>query len=117
MKFTILWRSPSDEVAALINLYRNDLRSIGVVMDPVPLEWSLYLEKLHDRDFEASFGGWGTNAWDQDFEQIWHSKQIAEPKSSNYIEYRNAEVDRLSDTLRTEMDVEARKTRPARSGA
>lgn len=116
MKFTILWRSPNDEVASLINLYRNDLRSIGVVMDPVPLEWSLYLEKLHDRDFEASFGGWGTNAWDQDFEQIWHSKQIAEPKSSNYIEYKNLEVDRLSDTLRTEMDIEARKAKAREIG-
>lgn len=116
MKFKLVWRSPSDEVAALINLYRNDLRSIGVVMDPVPLEWSLYLEKLHDRDFEASFGGWGTNAWDQDFEQLWHSKQIQEPKSSNYVEYSNPEVDALSDSLRTEMDVEKRKAKARRIG-
>ncbi|MCC7136905.1 MAG: hypothetical protein IT460_00585 [Planctomycetes bacterium] len=115
-EFELVWRSPSPEVEALINQYRNDLRAIGVVMTPVPLEWSLYLEKLHDRDFEASFGGWGSQAWDQDFEQIWTSKQIQEPKSSNYIEYSNPEVDRLSDALRTEMDVEARKEKARRVG-
>ena len=32
---------------------------------------------------------------DNDFTQIWHSSQIEEPKSSNHIEFKDAEVDDL----------------------
>jgi peptide/nickel transport system substrate-binding protein len=115
-EFEIVGRSQAPELEALIEHFRNDLRSIGVVMTPLKLEWSLYLEKLHDRDFAAALAGWGTNAWDQDFDQIWTSKQIQVAKSSNYIEYSNAEVDRLSESLRTEMDVEKRKDAARRVG-
>jgi peptide/nickel transport system substrate-binding protein len=115
-EFEMVWHSPSPEYDATLKQYRNDLRSLGIVMTPVPLEWSLYLQKLHDREFEAALAGWGTNAWDQDFEQVWHSKQIEVPKSSNYVEFSNPEVDRLSDELRSEMDVEKRKEKSRRVG-
>jgi ABC-type transport system substrate-binding protein len=85
-------------------------------MNPVPYEWSLYLQKLHDREFTAAWAGWGTNSWDQDFEQVWHGKQVQVAKSSNYIEYSNPEVDRLSDELRAEMDVEKRKEKARHVG-
>jgi peptide/nickel transport system substrate-binding protein len=115
-EFELVWNAPAPEADATIKQYRNDLRTIGVALTPVPLEWSLYLQKLHDREYEAALAGWATNSWDQDFEQVWHSKQIQAPKSSNYIEFSNAEVDRLSDELREEMDVEKRKEKARRVG-
>ena len=115
-EFKMVWNAPQAEIEATINQYRNDLRALGIVLTPEPLEWSIYLEKLHDRAFEASMGSWATNSWDMDFEQIWHGRQADVPKSSNYIEYRNAEVDRLSDELRVEMDVEKRKEKARKVG-
>jgi peptide/nickel transport system substrate-binding protein len=115
-EFELVWNAPQAEFEATINQYRTDLRALGIVLNPVPLEWSIYLEKLHDKQFEAAWGSWGTNAWDQDFEQLWHSKQADEAKSSNYIQFRHPEVDRHSDELRTEMDVEKRKEKARRVG-
>ena len=47
----------------------------------------------------------GHHGWDHDFDQIWHSRGIQDPGSSNHIEFSNPEVDRLSDALREEMDL------------
>jgi ABC-type transport system substrate-binding protein len=115
-EFKMIWNAPQAEYEAMINQYRNDLRALGIVLDPVPLEWSLYLEKLHDREFESAVAGWGTDSWDQDFEQVYHSRQIDVPKSSNTVEYSNPEVDRLSDDLRTEMDLGKRREKARRIG-
>jgi peptide/nickel transport system substrate-binding protein len=115
-EFDFIWNAPSPDADATIKQYRNDLRTIGVILNPVPLEWSLYLQRLHDREFAAAFAGWGTNAWDQDFEQVWHGKQVQKPKSSNYIEFSNPEVDRLSDELRSEMDIQKRTEKARRVG-
>jgi peptide/nickel transport system substrate-binding protein len=115
-EFELIWNAPAPDAEATINQCRNDLRAVGVLLNPVPLEWSLYLERLHDRAYDAALAGWGTDSWDQDFDQVWHSKGIDIPKSSNTIEYSNPEVDRLSDQLRTEMDVEKRKEIARRIG-
>jgi peptide/nickel transport system substrate-binding protein len=113
-EFKLMWNAPQAEMEATINQYRNDLRALGIALTPEPLEWSVYLEKLHDRSYEAAQAGWGTDSWDQDFEQVWHSRQIDLPKSSNTYEYSNPEVDRLSDDLRVEMDLRKRKEKAQR---
>lgn len=107
-EFSLLYTTPNPDGEAAINQYRNDLRSIGVVMNPEGVEWSLFQQKLHDREFQAVLGGWAGQSWDHDFDQIFHSRQIEEPSSSNYCEFRNAAFDALSDGLRTEMDVTKR---------
>lgn len=103
-EFKILWSAPSPDVEAAINQYKNDLLSIGIVMESDPVEWTLWQKRAANRQFEAVFGGWSTSGWDHDFDQIWHSRQIKEPNGSNYIEFSNPEVDRLSEDLRREMD-------------
>ena len=99
------------EIDAIINYYKNDLLSIGVVMNSMPLEFAEFVNRAQDRRFEALMGVWGTEPWDHDFDQVWHSKHIDEPSSSNYVEFRNAELDRLSDELRDEMDIDKRTER------
>lgn len=103
-EFTLLWPGPAPDFEAALNQYKNDLLSIGVKMNPQSMEWAAYQKKLQARDFEACSLLWATNGWEHDFDQIWHSRGIDDPGSSNHIEFRNADVDRLSDELRTTMD-------------
>src|SRR5204862_2349554 len=93
---------------AILNYYKNDLLSIGIVMKLVALEFAEWINRAQDRRFEAILGSWGMEPWDHDFDQLWNSKHIDEPESSNYIEFRNKDLDRLSDELRDEMDPEKR---------
>jgi peptide/nickel transport system substrate-binding protein len=115
-QFKVMWPSPSPEYEGLLNHYKNDLQTIGVILISDPVEWTIWQKKAHDREFQALSAGWSTDAWDHDFDQIWHSRQIKEPGSSNYIEYSNPELDALSDSLRAEMDTDKRVEKVRRIG-
>jgi peptide/nickel transport system substrate-binding protein len=85
-------------------------------MNPQSMEWAVFQKKLKDREFKAFSLLWTTNGWEHDFEQIWHSRGIQDPGSSNYIYYSNPELDRLSDDLRQEMDLQKRIEKIRRIG-
>ena len=65
-------------------------------------------EVTDDRNFEICSLGWNTSGWDNDFTQIWDSKQIDQPKSSNHIEFNDPEVDRLIKPAKKTFDEEER---------
>jgi ABC-type transport system substrate-binding protein len=73
-------------------------------MDPQSMEWAAYQKKLKDREFEVCSLLWAMDGWENDFDQIWHSRGIQDPGSSNHIEFSNKEVDELSDRLRETID-------------
>lgn len=106
--FTFHFPSGSSEMENVAALYKNDLLKIGIRMTPLPVEWAQFLKGLEDRKYKAYSLSWAMDGWDHDFVQIWHSRGIQDPKSSNSIEYSNPEVDRLADALRTEMDKDKR---------
>jgi peptide/nickel transport system substrate-binding protein len=115
-EFTLYWPGPSPDFEAALNQYKADLLSIGVKMNPQSMEWAVFQKKLKDREFKAFSLLWTTNGWEHDFEQIWHSRGIQDPGSSNYIYYSNPELDRLSDDLRQEMDLQKRIEKIRRIG-
>jgi len=95
------------EVRSWSTLFKENLYKIGVQCTLVPVEWSVMLKKMEDREFVAYTGGWGLDS-DGDPYQIWHSSQADEPKSSNRIGFRNAEADKIIETLRSTFDREER---------
>jgi peptide/nickel transport system substrate-binding protein len=107
-EFTLYWPGPSPEFQNALNHYKNDLLKVGIRMTPQSVQWAQFQKDLNDRKYKAFSLLWLLNGWEHDFGQIWHSSMIEEPKSSNYIEFSNAELDELSDKLRTEMDPQKR---------
>ena len=69
------------------------------------VEWSVYLERLKTRNFEACNLGW-TGSIDPDPYQIFHSSQIE--AGDNFVGYKNPETDRLITELRGEFDLNKR---------
>jgi len=77
----------------------------GIDMRLQTVEWSVYIDRLNQRRFDACNLGW-TGSIDPDPYQIFHSSQIA--SGDNFVGYRNEEVDRLITELRGEFDLNKR---------
>jgi ABC-type transport system substrate-binding protein len=69
----------------------------------MPAKWSLMLDKMNKKDFDAVILGWAM-AWKDDPYQIWDSSQAEVPNSSNSIGYQNTEADKIIADLRVTMD-------------
>ena len=80
-------------------------------MNIQPLEWSVYLDRLNKRNYDACSLGWTTN-FDPDPYQVWHSDGI-KARGSNHICYSNPELDKLIEELRRTFDT-AERVRIAR---
>jgi ABC-type transport system substrate-binding protein len=106
-RFKLLMYANSAEYANLANLFREELRQIGVVMDPLPVDWPLMQQKMEERDFDCYTGAWALG-WEADPYQLWHSSQADLTKSSNRIGFRNAAADRIIEQLRVTLDEEER---------
>ncbi len=89
------------------NVYREDLRTIGIDMRTDFVDWPLMQRRMEEKTFDAFTGGWGLS-WQIDLYQIWHSSQADIPRGSNRVGFRNAEADELIDTLRETFDPDER---------
>ena len=106
-KFSLIIYGSSKEYKTIGDIYKEDLSKIGVEMTVQPLEWSMLLKNIDDREFDAVTLAWVSGP-SVDFRQIWHSKQADEPKSSNYIGFRNAEADKIIEELSVAFDHDKR---------
>ena len=91
------------EFVAAMEHYRNDLRSIGVIMNVEPCEWAVIVERMEEKDFDAYTGGW-VLGWESDPYQIWHSSQADLASGSNRVGFRNAEADEIIEEARRTFD-------------
>lgn len=92
----------------IFRIFREDLAKVGVHMELEILQWSQFSKRLDDRTFDVTALLWSTSGWDNDMTQIWHSKMIEDPESSNFIEFADSEVDRLIEKARETFDLEER---------
>ena len=80
------------------------LRKVGVRVIPAKLEWTVYVEKLTARDFDAVLIGM-MSATKVDLFPTWHSSMTG-PNGFNLSNYRNARVDELIERAREIGDLE-----------
>jgi peptide/nickel transport system substrate-binding protein len=102
-KFTFAFSGVRAE--AMANFLREELKKVGVAMEPERFEWTVFNKKINDRSFDAAILAWG-GPFEDDHYQLWHSSQIE--KGSNFVGFRNDEVDRLLEEARREFDPEMR---------
>jgi peptide/nickel transport system substrate-binding protein len=82
------------------------MKKIGVETTLRPLEWASFMNRLHEKDFQASYLVWGVGA-DPDYQyNVWHSSQ--HKVGRNYGKYVNPKVDALFEKGRTTFDFEER---------
>ncbi len=86
---------------------KEGLAAAGIDMKIESLEWSVFLQRIEQRHFDACSLAW-TAPVDPDPYQVWHSSQAAAPESSNFINFRNPEADRLIEELRATFELPKR---------
>ncbi len=101
-RFSMLTVNKQDRVD-VCTLMRECLDQIGIKCDVKPLEFAVVIDSLHNKKFQAAFGGWGTGADPYSLENIFMTD-----KDRNYGGYSNAEVDKLFEAGMLELDVEKR---------
>ncbi len=108
-EFTISIPSGLIAYQQITEILQDELRKVGVDMTIEPYEWSVYEEKLSERDYEVCMLGWG-GVVESDPYQIWHSSSMAN-RGSNHIGFSNEEVDRLIEEARLEFDRDKRNAK------
>jgi peptide/nickel transport system substrate-binding protein len=101
--FGVLCASRQDRID-ICNLLKQNLKEVGIEVTVRPLDFAVLQQKLLEKSFEASFGGWGTGTDPDTSENIWGSNQ-----ERNYGSYSNPEVDALFKAGRKEFDKEKRR--------
>lgn len=103
--FTI--NSGNDERKSTALLFQEAARKVGILVDVLAQDWSVYLDKQKKHEFDMFFGAWiGTPVpWDP--KQIFHTESAND--GSNYVSFGDATSDALIDSIRNEIDETKRK--------
>jgi microcin C transport system substrate-binding protein len=99
---------PNRDVEKYFTLYKEDLKKAGIDMNIKLIEWNTFTKLLDEQKFDAVTMSWGGGGVESDMKQIWHSAS-AMPGGSNFISYKNPDVDKAIDQAREEMNAEKRK--------
>ena len=105
-EFELVYFQGNEDTSRMVLFLKDMLARAGILLKPKPTEWSVMIDLLNKRDFEAITLGW-TSGLETDLYQMFHSSQI-EGQGNNFINYHNPELDRLIDQARATVD-EARR--------
>ncbi len=92
--FEITILCPNKEVLKYLTLFKEDAKKVGVKINIKSVEWNTFLKLIDDSRFDGAMLAWGGGSIDLDPKQIWHSDG-ARSGGSNFIHYKNPEVDKL----------------------
>ena len=106
MKLTFLLPAGSEAAENIALMMKNNMAKIGVEIEIVSKEWTVFLEQIKSHDFDMCTMSWVMGPGLSDFKQIWHTDSYN--GGSNYIGFGNAYTDELIDKIRFELDEEKR---------
>ncbi|MDZ4260944.1 MAG: peptide-binding protein [Pseudomonadota bacterium] len=101
-EFELVFFQDSEDTKRIVLFLKDLYARAGIILIPKPTEWSVMIDLLNKRDFDAITLGW-TSGVETDIYQIFHSKQI-EGGGDNFVNYKNSELDRLIDQARGTVD-------------
>jgi len=105
-EFELVYFQGSDDTTRIVLFLKDLYARAGVSLIPKPTEWSVMLDFLNNRNFDAITLGWSSGV-ETDINQMFHSDQI-EGGGQNFINYENAELDDLIDQARGTVEEEVR---------
>ena len=90
----------------LAKFLKDEAAKIGIEVTPDIYEWSVFIQRLQDRQFDAVNLAWH-GGLEADPYQIWHSSQIGN-RGSNYVGFNNPEADAIIEQARQTLDRDKR---------
>ncbi|MAX25018.1 MAG: ABC transporter substrate-binding protein [Phycisphaeraceae bacterium] len=104
--FKLIYPASSENYKQMAFYLKDAYARAGIAMEPDPLEWSIMIQRIGQRQFDAMTLGW-SGTIEGDPNQIFHSDQVADG-GDNYIHYINKDLDKLIDEARITMDEDKR---------
>jgi len=104
--FKLMYAEGSDDTKRLVLLFKDMFAKAGVQLVPDPTEWSVMIERLDQKNFDATALGWSSGL-ETDVYQMFHSSQT-KTNGNNWINYKSPILDDLIDKARVEVDEEKR---------
>lgn len=101
--FELVTNSGNQQRADATVMIQEQLRRIGVEVEPQVLEINAMSEQLDDGSFDAALFGYGMDT-SLDLHSVFHSRSVGE--GNNIARYRNPEVDRLIEEVRRVPQIE-----------
>lgn len=101
LSFTIL--EPLQDFMKYLTVFKEDASKVGVDIQLKNIEWNSFIKLLDERNFEAVRLAWSGGGVEWDPKQVWHSAS-ATGAGSNFISYKNPQVDKLIDESRKNYD-------------
>ncbi|HEY3449473.1 MAG TPA: ABC transporter substrate-binding protein [Myxococcales bacterium] len=101
-RFTFLMPANSVFLGKLTVVLKEAYRLKGIEMDISKLEWSVFIKRTHDKDYDACSMIWTDMDVQSDPYQVWHSSQVK--GGSNWVGFNNQRVDELIENARVEFD-------------
>lgn len=105
-EFSLTYFQDSDDTRRMVLFLRDLYARSGIIMEPNPTEWSVMVENIQQKNFDAITLAW-TSGIEIDIYQMFHSSQTVEG-GDNFINYRNPELDAIIDAARGEVNEEKR---------
>jgi peptide/nickel transport system substrate-binding protein len=105
-KFTFLSNPHSVKLGKLLPLLQEEYRKVGIALEVEKVEAATYMKRLRTHDFEVGSLSWGNADPIKDLFQVFHSSQSE--GGSNFVGYKNPEVDALLVDIRTTFDPKLR---------
>ena len=93
----------SEQIARVL---KDEAAKVGVEVVPNPLEWSVFIENVNNRKFDAVELMWG-GVIEADPYQIFHSSQI-QGRGNNFVSFNHSKADEVLEQARRELDEEKR---------
>lgn len=86
-----------------LNVYLQDLKAVGIDARIEVISRASFTKRVDDHDFDMIWSNWGASRL-RDPEAMWSSKTADEIATQNYAGVKDAEIDRLIELQKTEMD-------------
>lgn len=101
-KFDLVYFQDSEDTKRMVLFLKDLYARAGIVLRPKPTEWSVMLDLINRREFDAITLGW-TSGIETDIYQIFHSSQAAKG-GDDFIDYKNPKLDALIEKARSTVD-------------
>ncbi len=106
LEFELVYFQDSDDTRRIVLFLKDLYARAGVSLIPKPSEWSVMIDLLDSRNFDAITLGWSSGV-ETDVYQMFHSSQI-DGGGDNFVQFSNAELDILIDQARAEVNEQNR---------
>jgi len=103
MKFSFLTNAGNEVRKNVLLIIAESMRKVGIDAEVQTTEWSIFLDRCRDHNFDAAYGAWQDDPYETDNFQLYHSSQ-GKNRGSNYSSYDSPRADHLLEAIRGEFD-------------